>query len=373
MRFPKEKIITTLIIFILLFLLTTVIVFSAGESPSLSARAAALYETSTQEFLYSKRGNERLPLASTTKIVTALVAIDSYPLDEEVSIVPEACGIEGSSLYLKPGETLSMRELLTALMLRSANDAAVAIAYAVAGGTEPFADMMNERVASLGLTDTHFTNPHGLDDKEHYTTARDLSLIAAEAMKNDAFKEICSLKKDKIINSDGDVRLVVNHNKLLRLYDGAIGVKTGFTKKSGRCLVGAAERDGIMLITVTLDAPDDWNDHAKMFDYGFSVMENRTVAKPGDFTYTVPVIGSDKDAVTVSNKEELKIILNKNSDKITNEVILPRYTASPITEGQKLGKVVFYKNGDIICELPLTADASAQKRENGGPFHRFKK
>ena len=123
-----------------------------------------------------------------------------------------------------------------------------------------------------------------------------------------------------------------------------------------------------MLITVTLDAPDDWNDHARMFDYGFSIMENCVIAKSGDFTYNIPVIGSDKDSVTVSNKEELEVILNKNS-----EVILPRYTAAPVTEGQILGKVVFYKNGDLLCELSLTAENSAPKRENGGFFHRFKK
>jgi D-alanyl-D-alanine carboxypeptidase len=166
-----------------------------------------------------------------------------------------------------------MGDLLFGLMLRSANDAAAAIAYEISGSIEAFADKMNEKAESLGLTDTHFTNPHGLDDKEHYTTARELAIITGEALKNDTFLQIVSTKKQIITNSDGESRLLINHNKLLNMYENTIGVKTGFTKKSGRCLVGAAERDGVRLITVTINAPDDWKDHTALFDYGFSKLK----------------------------------------------------------------------------------------------------
>ena len=217
-------------------------------------------------------------MASTTKIMTALVAIESSPLDKNVMISDMAIGTEGSSLYLKKGEIMSMSDLLMGLMLRSANDAAAAIAYEISGSIEAFADKMNEKAASIGVTDTHFTNPHGLDDENHYTTAADLAIITAEALKNDTFLEIVSTEKCIIKNFDGEARLLTNHNKLLSLYDGAIGVKTGFTKKSGRCLVGAAERDGMRLIAVTINAPDDWNDHEALFDFGFSRLNSKSNA-----------------------------------------------------------------------------------------------
>ena len=372
MRFPKEKIIITLLVLAFLFLLTSIIVFSEDSTPSVSARSAVLYEPITGTFLFSKNENKRLPFASTTKIMTALVAIESFPLDDEVIVAREACGIEGSSLYLKPEEVLTMRDLLTALMLRSANDAAAAIAYAVAGGIDEFAALMNERAASIGLTDTHFTNPHGLDDKEHYTTARELALIAAEAMKNEEFAKIVSLKKSKISNADGEVRLIVNHNKLLNLYDGAIGIKTGYTKKSGRCLVGSAERDGITLITVTIDAPDDWNDHSRLFDFGFNCLEARTVARRGEFTYTIPVLDSEEKSVTVTNRDEITAIFKKGDPDIKSEVSLPRYVIAPIKRGDTVGKVTFYKDGDIFCEIPLIAENDANKKESG-LFRYFKK
>ena len=281
MRNPRERFIIISIFLILIFIIYATTVFSAGGL-SLSAKSAALYDPTSNSFLYTKNADTRLPMASTTKIMTALVAIENSSLDKDVLVCDMAIGTEGSSLYLKKDEIMSMGDLLMGLMLRSANDAAVAIAYEVAGSIEAFADKMNEKAAEIGAINTHFTNPHGLDDKNHYTTATDLALIAAEALKNDIFVEIVSTKKCIIKNFDGDARLLINHNKLLTLYDGAIGVKTGFTKKSGRCLVGAAERDGVRLIAVTINAPNDWNDHQTLFDFGFSKL------KSSDLLYVIP-------------------------------------------------------------------------------------
>ncbi len=272
MKNPKERILSAIIFIAILLFIYAFAVSSAAE-PTVSARAAVLYEPTEKSFLFEKNADTRLPMASTTKIMTALIAIEKLSPDAEITIMPEACGIEGSSLYLKPGEILTASDLITGMMLRSANDAAAALAYEISGSIEGFATLMNERAAAMGLTDTSFCNPHGLDGKEHYTTARELAFISAEAMNNPAFKAIVSTKSCTITNSDGYRRLVTNHNKLLSLYEGATGIKTGYTKKSGRCLVGAAEKDGISLISVTINAPDDWNDHAKMFNYGFSILK----------------------------------------------------------------------------------------------------
>ena len=239
-----------------------------GSNFSVSARSATLYVPETDEFIYSKNACERLPMASTTKIMTALIALEECVGSEVVRVDDSAIGVEGSSAYLRQGDELTMEELTYALLLQSANDAAVAIACHIGGSVETFADIMNKRAESMGLTNTHFENPHGLDSKEHYTTAEDLAKIAAVALKNAKFKEIASTYKKSFI-TDERSRTYVNHNKLLNMYDGCIGVKTGFTKKSGRCLVGAAERDGLTFVTVTLDAPCDWQDHKNMLDFGY--------------------------------------------------------------------------------------------------------
>ena len=372
MKTPKERIIVALILLIFVFALFSVIVSSTSET-QLSARAATLYEPTNGEFLFQKNADQRLPMASTTKIMTALVALESTDADAEITVATEACGIEGSSLYLKPNEVLSMRELLYGLMLRSANDAAAAIAYAVGGSIEGFSQLMNTRAKQMGLTDTHFTNPHGLDAPEHYTTAKELAVIAAEALKNPLFKEIVSTYKAEITNSAGESRLVVNHNKLLKLYDGAIGVKTGFTKKCGRCLVGAAERDGLTFISVTIDAPDDWNDHIKLFDLGFSTLEVRRIAKPGDFYYEIPIIGGDSEIIHVSNTDSLSLIMSKSAPEISTRVKLNRYTAAPVSAGDVMGKVEFIQNGTVISELNLYAKETVRIPEKKKLFDIFRK
>ena len=210
--------------------------------------------------------------------MTALTVLrEGGDLDRSFTIPPEACGIEGTSIYLQPGETLTVRDLLYALLLSSANDAATALALCCSGSIPAFADRMNRIAEQLGLENTHFVNPHGLDHPEHYSTARDLALIAAAAFEDVNFREIVSTRRYLIPAPDGGRRILTNHNKLLSRYSDCVGVKTGFTKKSGRCLVSAAERDGVLLISVTLNDPNDWNDHTLLLDYGFSLY-----GKPSD-------------------------------------------------------------------------------------------
>lgn len=344
------------------FLLSLLAVYASSaqaKEMKLSARSATLYQPDTNTFLYSKNADARLHMASTTKIMTALVTLEqARELDEVIEIDPRAVGTEGSSAYLKEGDKVTVRELLYALMLQSANDAAVALACYIGGSIESFAALMNERAAALGLENTHFDNPHGLDSKEHYTTARDLALITAEAMRHEQFTEICSTYR-KTLTTGERTRTYTNHNKLLRSYDGAVGVKTGFTDESGRCLVGAAERDGLKFITVTLDAPSDWADHKALFDYGFERLECISLASVYEYSYDVTLLDKIPKTVRVSNTSELYKVLEKGDHTVKEYVHLPRFISKKVKIGEKLGYVEFMLDGEMAGRVDLIATEEA--------------
>ena len=347
--------------------------FAVEISPadiSVSAQSALLLDAADKTVIYQKNAEQRMGMASTTKIMTALVAAERLPLDRQISISPEAVGIEGSSVYLCAEELLSARELLLALMLASANDAAVALAIEVAGSIEAFAELMNKRAQQLGLRDTNFTNPHGLDDQQHYTTAHDLALIAAAALENPVVREIASTKKAVIPqgvtpeNGDGaSTRYLKNHNKMLSLYDGAIGMKTGFTKKTGRCLVSAAERDGLTLIAVTLSAPDDWNDHTRMLDLGFSLYERVTLFEIGEFRTQYAVAGGKDCYVTLTNTQPISITLPKTKEEAVCTVLASRrFEFAPIEKATILASLSV-RVGKKYATSPLAAAYSVERRE----------
>ncbi len=338
----------------IIFLAFAIAPFSYAQG--VSARHAVLIEADSGDIVYDKDAYSIAPMASTTKIMTALLAIESGKLDNTVVISSEAVGIEGSSIYLKEGERLTLYQLVQALLLESANDAATAIAIYVGGSYDNFIEMMNVKARQLGLDNTHFTNPHGLDDKEHYTTAYDLARLALHAMKNPKFEEIASTKKAVIPLSDDGSRVLVNHNKLLKMYEGAIGVKTGFTKRCGRCLVSCAERDGVRLICATLNAPNDWNDHKSLLDFGFSQYESITLAEAGDYTLSLDCIGGEKGTVLCSNYEGLRVTLKNGSrDKIRAVTEYDRLLSAPIKQGDKVGRILFYCGDEIIGECKLYA------------------
>lgn len=341
-------------------LLSSFFVLPASAVPDVSASSAVLIEAGSGRVLYQKNAFVRLPMASTTKIMTALVAIEKGDLTKTVTVTRESVGVEGSSIYLEVGEKLTLESLLYALLLQSANDAATAIAIEVGGSVEGFAELMNKKADELGLTATHFTNPHGLDDEEHYTSAYDLARIAAHALGNETFRTICSTYKKTIPKGEDGTRVLVNHNKLLRLYDGAIGVKTGFTRRSGRCLVGAAERDGLTLVSVTLRAPDDWNDHREMLDFGFSHYERVTLAETGDFTAPLPLTGGTADYAIAANAEEMSVMLNRSHGEITYRIEAPHVLVAPIRVGDRLGRVVYLCDGEEIASSPLIAVNSVE-------------
>lgn len=318
-----------------------------------SARAAVLIEAGSGEIVFRQNEKARLPMASTTKIMTALVALEALPLDTVVAVTADSVGVEGSSIYLSEGETLTLEELLYALLLESANDAAVAIAVAVAGSVEDFSALMNEKANALGLTNTHFVNPHGLDHDEHYTTAYELALIARAALQNGDFRRICSTTRKTIpLRGNEGVRLLINHNKLLKSYDGCIGVKTGFTKKTGRCLVSAAERDGITLIAVTLGAPDDWRDHTAMLNYGFDVYETVRLCTPGDYRAPLWLVSGQEEYVMVENTDALSVTMRRGHGPITCVVERRRFDFAPIRAGAEVGRLVFFEEtADGECRM----------------------
>lgn len=331
--------------------------FAASEkTPEVSAKSAVLIEAESGSIIYEKNSDEKLPMASTTKIMTALVALEHGDMEKNVEVKEDAVGIEGSSIYLRCGEVILMRDLVYGLMLESANDAAAAIAYEISGGIEPFACLMNEMADKLGLENTHFTNPHGLDDEDHYTTASDLARLTAAALKNEEFRTIVSTYKKTIpLNGDEGTRLLLNHNKLLRTYDNAIGVKTGFTKRSGRCLVSAAEQDGVTMIAVTLNAPNDWDDHKKMLDFGFSKYGRVVAAEEGSVFVDLPCIGGDKSSVRCSNTETLALSVPKGA-RVVTRIEADRYFPAPVKAGDALAKAVFYVDGEVVGSLPLYAE-----------------
>ncbi len=352
-----------------LFLLPTSAVTPQSEPPSVSAQSACLLDAQSGDVLFEKESDRVLPMASTTKIMTALTARRLAPAETTITVSEEAVGVEGSSIYLTAGETLTLEQLLYALLLESANDAAVAIAVGLSGSVEAFAAQMNQMATELGLFDSCFQNPHGLDQEGHFTTAHELALIARAALDDPLLCRIVSTRKTTIPHDGTDgVRLLINHNKMLRFYEGAIGVKTGYTKKSGRCLVSAAERDGVRLIAVTLNAPNDWQDHTAMLDYGFTQRRAVTFCEANGICVPIPVVGGVDDAVIASNPDSAVYSLSVSAPPIEMTVETPRFLYASVEAGEVVGQAVFFcdTDGDGTAEelarVPLTAQASVSKK-----------
>ena len=320
---------------------------TAAAAPPLSAEKAVLLDAASGRVLYEKNGGARSLIASTTKIMTALLVCERGNLDEEVRVPKEAVGVEGSSLYLREGETLTVRDLLYGLMLHSGNDAAVALAIVCGGSEADFVEQMNEKARSLGLADTHYANPNGLDDDGNYATALDLANLAAAALQNEDFRAVVSCK-----SATAGGRVLHNHNKLLRQYDGAIGVKTGYTKAAGRILVSAAERDGRMLVAVTIRDSDDWRDHAALLDYGFSCFQRVLLLRAGDRAGTVPVTGGVAGTVGVAAAEDFWYPMT-GQETADVRLRLPPFVYAPVTAGEEAGKAEILIGDTVVGTVPL--------------------
>lgn len=337
--------------------------------PTLSASSALLLDADSGDVLFEKNARTPMGMASTTKIMTALIAAELLAPEKVVSIPREAVNVEGSSVYLCEGERLTVRQLLYAVLLASANDAATAIAIAAAGSVNEFCVLMNERAAELGLRDTNFVNPHGLYHPDHYTTAYDLAVISAEALRNSTVREIVATRRTTIpqgVTYDGQTppatRYLYNHNKLLSLYDGAIGLKTGYTTDTGRCLVSAALRDGLTLIAVTLRAPDDWRDHTAMLDYGFAAYERTELYGVGEFIYSYPICGGCEQYVTLTNSAPIVLTLPRRRESATTVIEAHQHLEfAPVAAGAQLALLTVYSHGRSACS-PLVAAHSVSKK-----------
>ena len=343
-----------LLIFALAFAVFFTVVFPCNAGVDVSAGACVLMCAETGEIILSRNEDERLPIASLTKIMTALIAIETLDLSSEVVIPPEACGIEGSSIYLCSGEKLTVRDLLYSVLLESANDASTAIAIAASGNVEMFCRSMNEKAVELGLINTHFSNPHGLDADDHYSSAKDLAILTRNALSVPEFQEIVSTRSASIpYKGMPDGRRLINHNKLLGIYDGCIGVKTGYTKRCGRCLVSAARRDGVTLIAVTINDPNDWRDHAAMLDYGFSSLIRRELVCEGE-AIDLPVVSGTGDHVTCA-VDPLFCYMTADAGDVECILELKRFYFAPINEGAFMGEMVFKYEGSEIARSRVYA------------------
>jgi D-alanyl-D-alanine carboxypeptidase len=286
-------------------------------------------------------------IASTTKILTALIALENCDVNEKVVIQKDFPYVIGSSIYLKPGEELTVLELLYGLLLASGNDAAVALAMHVSGSIEAFSTLMNDYAKTLGCKHSHFVNPHGLDAEGHYSSARDLSVIAAAAMQNKTFCDIVSTKRISVAG-----RSFRNHNKLLWNCPGAIGIKTGFTESAGRSLVSCTERGGMRLICVTLSAPNDWNDHARLYDWAFNEFACIKVSVSDRQYATIPVISGVKATASVHPSENF-IYVYSRSEQMKLCADLPRFVYAPVEQNKKAGLISIKKNSKTIKQIPL--------------------
>ncbi len=360
----KKLLINCLIILLILNLTVTPV--SALTENDISAQAAVLMDQSSGRVFFAKDEHKRLPMASTTKIMTALLALESGNLNSRVVVSERASLVEGSSIWLEKGEAKTLEELLYGLMLRSGNDAATAIAEHIGGSLEDFSVMMTERAREIGAYNTHFKNPHGLPDENHFTTAYDFGLIACQALNIPKFREIITTREKRITWPEHQWdRFLRNQNRLLELYPGGDGVKTGWTSAAGRCFVGSATRDSWQLVAVVLNAPDMWEDSKVLLDYGFTNWTPRQLISKGQFIKTELVKGGLKDKVTLVTAAEFIFPLKKGEEELIDYDIKVENKAAleaPISKNEKIGELVINFTGEEMKSIDLLAGESIGKK-----------
>ena len=327
--------------------LLAAVLFLPVRAHAISAEKAILLDAVSGRIIYEKNADSQSLIASTTKIMTALVVCEQCNVLDRMRIPKEAVGIEGSSMYLQEGEILTIQELLYGLMLRSGNDAAVALAIYCGGTVEGFAQLMNDKARSLGMDQSHFVNPNGLDAQDHYSTARDLAALAAYAMENPIFYKTVSAKSVQV----GE-RYLTNHNKLLWRVEGADGVKTGYTRAAGRILVSSATRQGRRLIGVTINAPDDWNDHTKLLEEGFGRYQVQRLVSAGDVIGNVEIAGGQAGFVKLLADDNFDYALAPDE---TAEIKLtgPGFVYAPVAQGADAGVAHICINGKSVGKVKL--------------------
>lgn len=329
-----------------------------------SAKACIMIEAVTGNVIYEKNSHDRLPMASTTKIMTTILSLESGDLDTQFTVDSNAIKVEGSSMGLLEGDIVTKRALCYGMMLPSGNDSANATAIKLGGSFENFAKMMNDKAIQIGMNDTLFVTPSGLDEGGHCSTAYDMALLTRYALKNPDFREICGTYTAQVnFGNPPYDRWLKNSNKLLNMYDGVIGVKTGFTDDAGRCLVSACERDGVTLIVVTLNAPNDWNDHMSLYDYGFSQV---SMQSPINENFEVNLVGASKDTLSLERSAEVLLpnVVGCSADYKT-KVYLNEFEYAPISKGETLGRVEYLLDGEVVstCSLISSEEVLEVKKD----------
>ncbi len=327
---------------------------------SVSSASAVLYEPQSKRVLFEKNADERRPMASTTKLMTALVAMEHLNADAVITVPETAVLVEGSAMGLRGGDRLTVRDALAGLLLSSGNDAANVLALSVSDSLPSFAVLMNNKAAALGMSRSVFVTPSGLDADDHASTARDMAVLGAAVLKQPLLSQLCASKYASVTINDVTTS-VSNHNRLLWLYKDAIGMKTGFTKKSGKCLVSAAKRNGVTLIVASMNGGDYWNDHMSLYEYGFSRTVSVEPALPA--LPSVTVCGGVADTVDLTGEQpEAAVLLREEAEQITYEWELPRFVWAPIRHGDTLGTLRYRVGERMLAEIPLTAATSVAER-----------
>lgn len=328
--------------------------------PTVSAVSAVLINADTGGIIFEKNADEKRAVASTTKIMTALLTLEAGQLDRRFTVDSMAIRVEGTSMGLREGDIVTRRALCYGMLLPSGNDAANAAAVNISGSLSAFAEKMNEKAAQLGMSDSHFVTPSGLDAPEHYSTARDMAKLTRAALENEEFRAICGLTSAKLeFGNPPYSRTLYNSNKLLKQYDGCIGVKTGFTDNARRCLVSAAERDGVTLIAVTLNAPDDWNDHKKLFDYGFSMVKPQEILPE---SVSVDVVGGTVQRVCAQPDSSVTVgLTDSEAGELRTEYRVPAFVYAEISAGDCIGYVEIYYKEELLRSIPLLAQENCPR------------
>ncbi len=327
-----------------------------GQSAAMSARSAIVVDGQTGRVLFSREPDRKSLIASTTKIMTALIVCEQCNILDRMRIPQEAVGIEGSSIYLQAGEVMTLQELLYGMMLCSGNDAAAALAIYCGGTLEGFAELMNDKARKLGMTGTHFVNPHGLDAPDHYSTARDLAILACYAMKNPVFAKTVSTKTVTIGS-----RSLRNHNKLLWQVEGADGVKTGYTKAAGRILVSSAVRDGRRIVAVTIDDGNDWADHKALYEGSFSRYQTYKLVTKGQCLGTLNVMGGIKDQVRVIAQADFYYPLAEGETPLLR-LSRKDFVYAPVVEGAQAGYAYICLGDQAVGKVPVTYEETVEQK-----------
>ena len=330
---------------------------SAENEIDLSAQSYILYCPQNGKTIASREPDKRMKPASTTKLMTTLLTLEEAERDDRIIEFTPEMAAEGSSMYLGFGEKVRLSDLAAGMMMASGNDAANAAALSISGSFEDFSALMNSRAAQIGMANTHFVTPSGLDDDDHYSSARDLALLMAEALKNESFRSLTAQKTATVdfVEPKDKRTTYSNHNRLLKDYEYCTGGKTGYTTAAGRCLVSSAQKDGVSLICVTLNDKNDWNDHKSLYDYGFDRLF-RYESNDSGFCLKIPCVGGNAEAVTVTGEKDFALTPDADKkDCIERKVYIDSFLYAPIFSGKKVGRIEYTLNGELLEAVALVA------------------